>query len=143
MPWEQLVRLLRLIHALRLDLKWYVADVQTIGPFPVHRREATPILIGDTGALIEVAQRVNQFESGVFAGVPSSIDQPTFRAGGLWTEDEEAADLGDAVVEVRAFDTSYWSIATADANLARTILKRLAGEDANAPEQDRDPNSGS
>jgi len=128
---EQLVELLRVIQALRPGLKWYVADVQTIGPSPVPRREPVPILIGDTGALIQAAQRVDQFESGVFAGVPSSIGQAGFRSGGLWTEDEEAADLGDAVVEVRAFDTSYWSVATADSVLARNILERI-GERCNS-----------
>lgn len=75
--------------------------------------------------MIEAAQRVDQFESGVFAGVPSVIAQPVFRAGGLWTEDEEAADLGDAAVEVRAFDTSYWSIATADPDLAQILRERI------------------
>jgi hypothetical protein len=125
---EQLVALLRTIHELRPDLKWYVADVQTIGPSPVARREPTPTFIGDAGALVQEARLVDQFESGVFAGVPSSIDRPVFRAGGLWTEDEEVADLGDAAVEVRAFDTSYWSIATADPNLAKTIRKRLGQE---------------
>jgi hypothetical protein len=125
---EQLVALLHTIQELRPGLKWYVADAQTIGPSPVPRREPTPVLIGDTRALIEAAQRVEQFESGVFAGVPSAIAQPAFRAAGLWTEDEEDADLGDAAVEVRAFDTSYWSIATADPNLARIIRERLERE---------------
>lgn len=64
-------------------------------------------------------------ETGVFAGVPSSIAQPAFRAGGLWTEDEEAADLGDAVVELRAFDTSFWSIATAAPELATSIRTQI------------------
>lgn len=125
---EQLVALLRSIQELRPDLKWYVADVQTIGPSLVPRREPTPVFIGDAGALVQAVQRVDQFESGVFAGVPSSIDLPAFRPGGLWTEDEEAADLGDAAVELRAFDTSYWSIATAEPNLAKTIRKRLGQE---------------
>lgn len=125
---EQLVALLQTIQELRPDLNWYVSDAQTIGPSPVPRREPTPILIGDARAMIQAAQRVEQFESGVFAGVPSAIDQPAFRAGGLWTEDEEAADLGDAAVEVRAFDTSYWSVATAEPNLAQIIRERLEQE---------------
>ncbi len=125
---EQLVALLRTIQGLCPDLKWYVADVQTIGPSPVHGRDPTPICIGDTRALVQAARRVSQFERGVFAGVPASVDEPAFRAGGLWTEDEEAADLGDAAIEVRAFDMSYWSIATADPNLATRISERLEQE---------------
>jgi hypothetical protein len=122
---EQLVVMLQMIQELHPGLEWYIADAHTVGPPPVPRREPTPILVGDTTALIEAAQRVEQFESGVFAGVPGAIAQPAFRAGGLWTEDEEAADLGDAAVEVRAFDTSHWSIATADPNFANMIRERL------------------
>jgi hypothetical protein len=118
---EQLVALLRTIRESRPDLRWYVADLQTIGPCPVAHREPTPTLIGDAGALVQAVGLVDQFESGVFAGVASSIDRPAFRAGGLYTEDDEVSDLGDAAVEVRAFDTSYWSIATTDPNLAKTI----------------------
>ena len=48
-----------------------------------------------------------QFESGVLSGVPRTVGRPVFRAGGVWTEDEEASDLGDSVVEIRAFDTTF------------------------------------
>lgn len=122
---QQLVGLLRVIEVLHPHLKWYVADVQTIGPSPTPRREPVPNLVGDTEALIKAARKVEQFESGVFVGVPPSLDRPVFRTGGLWTEDEDAADLGDAIVEVRAFDTSYWSIATTDTKLARGVLERF------------------
>lgn len=122
---EQLVRLLQVIQELHPELKWYVADVQTIGLPLSSRREPVPSLFGDTEALLQEVRKVEQFESGVFIGVPHSLDRPAFRNGGLWTEDEEAADLGDAVVEVRAFDTSYWLIATADTQLARHVLERF------------------
>jgi hypothetical protein len=121
----QLVQLLRATEALYPHVKWYVADVQTIGPSPTPRRESIPRLVGDTDALIRAARQVEQFESGVFVGVPHSLDRPVFRAGGLWTEDDDRADLGDGVVEIRAFDTSYWSIATAEPALAKGILERI------------------
>lgn len=124
----QLVGLLNALRAFRPDLTWYVADAQVNGPSPFPRREPTPTLIGDTDALIKAALSVDQFESGVFAGVPSPIDRPVFRAGGLWTEDDEDDDLGDAVVELRAFDTTYWSVATLDAGLAQAVLKQLGAE---------------
>lgn len=123
---RQLAELLRAIEELHPNLKWYAADVQTIGPFPPLRRDPVPTLMGDTEAMIQAVRRVEQFESGVFAGVPRSVDRPEFRSGGLWTEDEDAADLGDAIVEVRAFDTSYWFVATTDTELADGILGRFA-----------------
>lgn len=121
----QLVQLLATIHPIRPDLSWYAADVRVIGHFPVSRREALPNFVGNTVQLIGSAQRVEQFESAVFAGVPSSIHNPTFRAGGLWTEADEAADLGDAMAELRAFDTSYWFVATVEAELSRAIVERF------------------
>jgi hypothetical protein len=48
-----------------------------------------------------------------------------FRPGGLWTEDEEDADLCDALVEVRAFDTTYVSVATNDDAVADRIAEEF------------------
>lgn len=123
---QQLVELLHVIRGFWPDLNWYIADVQAINALPLPPRDPIPMLVGDTDKLIHIAQRVDQFESGVFVGIRSDADRPAFRPGGLWTEDEETADLGDAVLEIRAFDTSYWSIATSDANLATTVRRRLS-----------------
>src|SRR4051812_35084544 len=93
----QLTEVLRAIAEVRTDLLWHVADVQAVGPSPTHHREPSPSAIGDTVALIQAVANVSQFESGVFVGVPSQVVRPTFRPGGLWTEDDEDADLGDAI----------------------------------------------
>ena len=65
---------------------------------------------------------MDQFVSGVFAGVPRGIETPRFRPGGLWTEDEDTADLYDSVVEVRAFDTCYFLITSNDEALREHLL---------------------
>ncbi|MFO0591156.1 MAG: hypothetical protein U0441_26660 [Polyangiaceae bacterium] len=78
-------------------------------------------------ALAHAVAEVEQFESGVFVGVPGELNDPAFRSGGLWTEDEDAADLGDAVVEVRAFDWTYWSVATNNADILSSVLRRFPG----------------
>lgn len=122
---RQLVELLCAIDAVSPGLRWYGADVETIGPFPIPQREPVPSLVGDTPTLVRAARFVEQFKSGVFVGVPDLAGAPTFRNGGLWTEDEADADLGDATFEVRAFDTSYWSVGTADAGLAARIRERF------------------
>ncbi len=119
---KQLVQLLRLIHHVHPRLTWYVADVQNTGYQLLQRRQSTPASIGDTAALIVAVTDVDQFESGVFVGIPENIAEPKFRDGGLWTEDDDFADLGDAIVEIRAFDTAYWLIATVDAE----VMTRLS-----------------
>lgn len=120
-----LAELLKVIQELSPGLGWYAADVGMNGLGQISGRDSLPILIGDTGELAKVAQRVDQFLCGVFAVVPAKIPQPVFRAGGLWTEDEVEANLGDAVVALRAFDTACWSIATASPNLASSIYERF------------------
>lgn len=95
------------------DLKWYIADVEYVG-LPLFERSPTPFVVGDVDAFVRFSMRVDQFTSGVFVGVPAHIAAPQFREGGLWTEDEDASDLGDAVVEIRAFDWSYVSVAFMD-----------------------------
>jgi hypothetical protein len=115
------------IGNVRPDLTWYVSDVRVIGPSLVKARRPVPEQIGDTATLTKAVNAVAQFESGVFVGVPRRCLTPTFRFGGLWTEDDEAADLADALVEIRAFDTTYVSVATNDAKIADRILEEFVG----------------
>jgi len=96
------------------QLQWYVADVRTVGyQFP-SGASPVPWLVGNASTLAEAALAVDQFESGVFVGVQSSIGSPRFRSGGLWTEDDQDADLGDATIEVRAVDTTDIEIYSSD-----------------------------
>lgn len=83
--------------------------------------------MGNADALIEFSLKVDQFISGVFAGVPKEIDAPRFRDGGLWSEDhgEDAADLGDSVIEIRAFDTSWIEIASHDGDVIASLCDTL------------------
>lgn len=122
---QQLVTLLRVIDEARPGLMWYGADVEAVGPLPMPRGEKIPHLVGDTESLIQAAQRIRQFESGVFAGVPDLPSEPTFRAEGLWTDDDDDADLGDAVVEMRAFDTTYWIVGTTSAKISTSLREQF------------------
>jgi hypothetical protein len=92
---------------------------------PDFNKSPVPKLFGEGETLITAVAKVDQFLSGVFAGIPADIAAPRFRAGGLWTKDEELADIGDAFVEVRTFDTSFISVATADLALLDMIVSRL------------------
>ena len=46
--------------------------------------------------------------------------------GGMWTEDEEGADMGDGIVEVRTFDTAYIEVAGISASVVHEVLRRLS-----------------
>jgi hypothetical protein len=113
------------INNARPGLVWYAADVRIIGPSFVPEREPTPTIVGDADLTVRAVRQVEQFESGVFVGVPSDCQTPRFRQGGLWTEDEEAADLGDAIVEVRAFDATYVSVASTDDEIRKSLKNSI------------------
>ncbi|MDP1914643.1 MAG: hypothetical protein Q8L14_00265 [Myxococcales bacterium] len=119
---NQLAALLALVGRVHDDVRWYAADIQPalrslesfVGPVPT--------LVGSTKDAIGLFESVPQFEAGVFVAVSSAISRPVFRSGGLWTEDEAMADLGDSLVELRAFDASFISIATRDAGLLGEVM---------------------
>jgi len=94
-------------------LVWYASDVLAPGaPFWTRFRGSTPARLGLSDEVALEAEVVSQFESCVLVGVPDGVTQPRFRDGGVWTEDEDGADIGDGVVEIRAFDTNYIIVAT-------------------------------
>lgn len=102
------------IEAVRPGLVWHASDVRCVGEQLLESRGPLPLLVGTSSLLARKASGIEQFQSGVFVGTPSERKVPRFREGGLWTEDDEMAELGDAVVELRAFDTSYISVASSD-----------------------------
>jgi len=120
----QLGGMLTVIGQTRRNLQWYAADVHAIGPWLFRGRSPEPARIGDHETTVRACEGVSQFASAVFAGVLPELEAPVFRAGGLWTEDEEGADLGDSLVEIRAFDATYWSVESTDLELMRNLERR-------------------
>lgn len=105
-------------------MRWYSADtVPSLQGLP-RTNERFPIHVGSASELAELAGRVEQFERGVFAGALIE-STPSFREGGTYTEDPEDADLGDAVVEVRAFDTSYIEVLTLELATAESLASMM------------------
>jgi hypothetical protein len=107
---------------------WYVADVQLTGSYAKDWESRIPMRIADTAQMLARVAQIDQFESGVFLAVPSEVVTPMFRGRELWTDDEDFAELGDAVIEIRAFDTSYISVSSADAALIQRIEAALSAQ---------------
>lgn len=127
----QIAEIVREIDALLPSLAWYVADIEFYDYLDdQHPRDPKPVAIGDANALIEFSRSVSQFLSGVFAGVPRGIETPRFRDGGLWSEDtgEEVEDLGDSVIEVRAFDTSWIEVTSRDRDVIGALRDRFGAD---------------
>jgi hypothetical protein len=125
---RQLCRVIQTASDLLPAAHWYVADVRLTGARAEDWEPRVPIRIADTAQMLARIAQIQQFESGVFAAVPTEILTPVFRDQELWTDDEDVADLGDAVIEIRAFDTSYISVASADTRLIQRIKDALLGD---------------
>lgn len=117
---EQLRELLHQLKSWVNDCVWHVSDVKT-------NNSVESLVSGElqkqrlsTDFLNELCSQVDQFLSGIFLAVPAKIDMPHLNPG-LVTEDEPTVDLGDAILEIRAFDTSYFELYTADNKLAEWL----------------------
>lgn len=120
---KQIAAVVAAIESASPGLIWFTADMQGIGSTLLSSRSPTPLYVGEAGALIRLLIGVEQFESGVFAGCSPSRSEFRFREGGLWTEDERDADLGDALVEMRAFDATFIEVATSEKAIFEAVSR--------------------
>jgi hypothetical protein len=117
---SQLARIVTALIDQLGDLTWYGADIEIYGVSNLSKGDL-PRLIGNTNRFLKEIQTIDQFLRGVFLGVGGSNANPRFREN-MDTEDPVDVDLGDAVVEIRAFDTTFFEIITRDKNLAATLV---------------------
>lgn len=105
-------------------LSWFVADLDYVGTSALPRTPGGEArVIGSGDRLPEMVAGVDQLLSGVFFGVFPMVKEPRLREA--WTEDEEGADLCDAIVEIRAFDTTHIEIAGVDGEAIRKVGARF------------------
>ena len=124
---EQLEKILELIelYPSTKNAVWYASDVDS-SPIPDCIRnfaDFIPKKIGDTSNLILICKNVDQFLSGVFFAFSKDIGDQLNK--GFETEDTSFRDIGDAILEIRAFDTTFFEIYTSDYELARKISERF------------------
>ena len=116
---SQLRAVLAVLRTQMGPVSWYYTDVVTVGRSDFSGERGLHE-IGDIDKFIAATSTVRQFERGVF--LASSAGSPSFR-NEPDTEDMEFADLGDAAVEIRAFDTSYLEVYSRDRNLVNALAK--------------------
>lgn len=100
------------------NCEWYIVDTKTNNSVDLLTYDAPQTLSGE--ALRDACARVDQFMAGIFLAVPRGLSQPKLQLDAV-TEDEPTSDLGDAVLEIRAFDTSYFEIYTPLPELAERL----------------------
>lgn len=106
------------------ELRWSYFDVES-NDDTWEARLGKSGELPSTAELIRACAATGQFLSGVFLGYPRELTGARGRAC-PHTEDDPMSDLGDAVVEIRCFDTSYIDVAVSDSRKADELV-RLGG----------------
>lgn len=114
---RQLQEIVKTLYQVGVPQHWYYTDVETNNPSSFSGASGVHE-IGGFGQLLAAASSVDQFQQGVF--LASHVPEPRFRENPN-TEDIEFANLGDADIEIRAFDTTYFDVYAADQNLLRRL----------------------
>jgi hypothetical protein len=120
---SQLVTILRQLSIRLENCNWYMADisVNTVLPNLDFQRVNGVLKVGKTEDLVHFAEQVDQFLSGIFLAVPISIIEPIWNRS-FDTEDEPTNNLGDVLIEIRAFDTTYFEIYSSESNLLEMLV---------------------
>ncbi|RJG26978.1 hypothetical protein [Paenibacillus thiaminolyticus] len=106
---EQLAEILSVIYEQTEACNWYAFDVDFNTPHSEHFFTSPFCRIDSIERLINNSKMVDQFLSGVFIAIKGEVAEwnlehlPT-------TEEEEGLQHEQAVVEIRAFDTSYFEV---------------------------------
>lgn len=93
---------------------WFGADVDAISPMPKKLGINSFQLrkIGDRHSLINLCENIDQFLSGVFIAVKEKNQNFKCLELRVGTEDEQfrSLNLDGILIEIRAFDTSYFEV---------------------------------
>jgi hypothetical protein len=114
-----------LINTLDKSLNWYAADINVnsttklLDKYTLRR----PTLIGSCSEAVNIINNIDQLLSGILLGVPNDIKKPSWNNRSFFTEDDQYQELGDALVEIRAFDTSCLEIYTSTTKIVDIITE--------------------
>ena len=93
---------------------WFGADVDAISPMPKKLGIDSFQLkkIGESHSLVSLCENIDQFLSGVFIAVKEKNQNFKCSELRIGTEDEQfrSLNLEEVLIEIRAFDTSYFEV---------------------------------
>jgi hypothetical protein len=129
----QLVTIIRSIQAFTQTSTWYGCDIEVNGEFPFKHclQGWTAKKIGANECIIKLAQDTDQFLSGVFLALPQDHGEALNQEFG--TEDEPFRDIEEAILEIRAFDTSYFEVYSNDKALMDVLANSFNTEIIHRP----------
>ncbi len=129
----QLVEIVEFLESFLPSIVWYGADISIISNtdiFFVDDRlsDLIPIKIGDSGELKKQSSKVSQFLSGVFIARKNEILWPENIQIGTENLTFRSLEINDIILEIRAFDTTYFEIYSDDYELIKKISTHYRSE---------------
>ena len=122
---SQLISIVNVLKNIIPAHTWYGADVDATGQGlkELNINGFRLNLIGTDQQLVEYCSKITQFIWGVFLCINSGYSSQDFRGIELATEDEPFRSIpGDGIlVEIRAFDTSYFEIYSEDEKIIKEL----------------------
>ncbi len=124
---EQLSMLVNIISVTFEDLTWYASDVDMMPYMDFWKmyHDDDLKIVGETKKLEDMSRIVPQFLSGVFIAIQNSdIGGPSIK--NFSTEEEMFVDIGNASIQIRAFDTSYFEVYLSKKEGSEGLLENLS-----------------
>ncbi len=108
---------------------WYGADIDAVGKvsIKVELKRSQLSLIGTDFSLVQYCSKIDQFIWGVFLCVNSTFLGKSFTGIEIETEDQSFRPIAcdGIILEIRAFDTSYFEIYSADLGTIKKLKNRF------------------
>lgn len=124
---SQLITIIQSLKKILSQHIWYAANVDAFSEVPINLNLNSFFLekIGDDYSFIQICQKIDQFLWGVFLAIDINYSNPNINDIEVSTEDEEfrSIELGGVLIEIRAFDTSFFELYTEDERIINQLAK--------------------
>ncbi len=124
---SQLITIIQSLKQILPSHIWYAADVDAFNIIPndLILNSFFPEEVGDDDFFIEICKKITQFLRGVFLAVDIQFSNQNISNNEVGTEDEQfrPIELDGILLEIRAFDTSFFELYSENEKL----INQLAG----------------
>lgn len=130
---SQLITIVEFLKNILPSHIWYGANIEAVGAAAsmYDLEDHTLKKIGDDSVLIKYCSGIVQFIWGVFLCLDKNHENQSFINVKLSAEGEpfRAIELDGVLIEIRAFDTSFFEIYSQDEGLLMKIAKHFSSKD--------------
>lgn len=121
----QLKNILCILESFTKDFNWYVTDVLTntgyVKDLPIDNLN----FVGSTKKLKSIAANIEQFDSGIFIAASKTFNIDKYKLKRFDTDSDPEMHIPEALIEIRAFETTFFEIYTYDQSVIDKLMKEF------------------